>query len=256
LVDLNSTKLGVEKEGLIITEERKVYINSLLSQSNIQSYSKKLQTYLKANNIEESEYVYSKLYLRLKEKLLFVDCLKGESLFFKYLGVKLPLLLNELQKAGCLSTLLKRFFEFINSLVKNIETMFDNQGKEEAVNVALEDISNDIGRFIEYFYPFLHYVAKTVGTSYELKTFKFILDIILSFFFIDGKIEKKILGIFSDFYKCLNDVDINNEPGESEGLEDFVDKVTELDRKAMNERFWPDDKPLQKLYKLFAKTNI
>ena len=112
---------------------------------------------------------FCRLHFRFHEKNQFVQNFtnEGDNVFIEFLGQVLPPLMNELQKAGSLSTLISTFFKLISTILEVVEQKPD---------YAILAIKNHIFEFMKYFYTFLHFAEQRRDTDGGTPTFLLIVD--------------------------------------------------------------------------------
>ena len=150
---------------------------------------------LQYNNVDYREEVltFCRLHYRYHEKKLFVEHFTGvgDTSFIDFLGETLPDLLNELQKAGSLSTLVSNFFGLLGNILAEVEkNLIMNQE-------SIENVVTLITEFMKYFYQYLHYAESRTDTADGMPLFSSVIDIIF------GTVLR--LDDFETFHNSLED---------------------------------------------------
>ena len=179
---------------------------------------------LQNNNVDYSKKVltFCRLHYRFHEKKLFVEHFTGvgDTSFIDFLGETLPEILNELQKAGSLSTLVSNFFGLLSNILTEVE-------KNSIVNKeSIEKVVTLITEFMRYFYQYLHYAETKRDTAEGMPLFSSVIDIIFGTVLRLDDVETfhSCLGDFTYHQKVKNFVRSLNK-NDSDSLWEFLRKA-------------------------------
>lgn len=245
--NLERTRHKYEKASHLVSKDRKETFDSVLKDCGLFSSDRigiisflHMKKVAPANDIELD---YCQLFIRIDEKVKFINCFSGKtsSEFLDFLAKLFPPLIKDLQKAGSLSGLISNFFKLMNQVVDNgYRLKGENEPDYKRINQeVMEDITNDIAKFIQYFYPFLKSAGKLHGTKKSLDALNYLLDMIIGGIMTLNYTDEQIHSFASDLMQVIDNEIEKLDSEQQKELYNYLDSVMKLDQSSLDERCWP-----------------